>query len=243
MSAALARLARGVYARRWTVLPPATGIAMMAMIAGAVIVAPREVVEGDVQRLLYIHLPSILAAYAAFAVVFVASIVVLWQHDLRWDAVARGAASVGVLFTGLTLATGMLWGKPVWGVFWTWDARLTSTLVLFLIYAAYLLARAMADDMDEQAARYAAVFAIIGALDIPLIMMSVRWWRTLHPQPIVLRGGERPALPPEMLVVLLIGLAGILLLALWLMVLRGEAERLGQRAAALRAAVDRNEGA
>ena len=119
-----------------------------------------------------------MAAYGAFAVVFVASLVVLWKRDMRWDAVARGAATVGVLFTGLTLATGALWGKPVWGVYWTWDARLTATLVLFLIYGAYLLARSMADELDEGAARFAAVFAVIGAFDIPLIMMSVRWWRT-----------------------------------------------------------------
>ncbi len=235
-------LARRLFALRWTVLPPAVGVSMLAMLVGALVAAPREVVEGDVQRLFYIHLPSIFAAYLAFGVVFVASVIVLWRRDLRWDAVARGAATVGVLFTGLTLATGMLWGKPVWGVYWTWDARLTSTLVLFLIYAAYLLARSVADELDEQAARYAAVFAIIGALDIPLIAMSVRWWRTLHPQPIVLRT-EGPALPGEMLLVLLIGTVGITLLALWLMLLRSEAERLAQRAAGLRAAVDRRGGA
>ena len=236
-------LARRLFALRWTVLPPAVGVSMLALLVGALVAAPREAVEGDVQRLFYIHLPSILAAYLAFGVVFVASVIVLWRRDLRWDAVARGAAMVGVLFTGLTLATGMLWGKPVWGVYWTWDARLTSTLVLFLIYAAYLLARSVADQLDEQAARYAAVFAIIGVLDIPLISMSVRWWRTLHPQPIVLRGMERPALPGEMLLVLLIAFIGIMLLALWLLILRSETERLAQRTAGLRAAVDRHEGA
>lgn len=234
---------RRVYAWRWIVLPPVAGVAVMAMIIGALAVAPREIVEGEVQRLLYIHFPSILAAYGAFAVVFVASLVVLWRRDMRWDAVARGAATVGVLFTGLTLATGALWGKPVWGVYWTWDARLTATLVLFLIYAAYLLARAMADELDEQAARFAAVFAVIGALDIPLIMMSVRWWRTLHPQPIVLRGAERPALPPEMLLVLLVAFAGIGALAVWLAMLRTETEWLAKRTAVLRAAIDRHKEA
>ena len=234
---------RGIYGWRWVVLPPVVGVAVMAMIIGALVVAPREVIEGDVQRLLYIHFPSILAAYGAFAVVFVASLVVLWQRDMRWDAVARGAATVGVLFTGLTLATGALWGKPIWGVFWTWDARLTATLVLFLIYAAYLLARAMADELNEQAARFAAVFAVIGALDIPLIMMSVRWWRTLHPQPIVLRGLERPALPPEMTAVLLIAFIGISALAVWLTVLRTETDWLAKRVATLRATIDRREEA
>ena len=238
---ALARLAARVFAARWAVLPPLTGAGVLALIIGALVVAPREVIEGDVQRLLYLHFPAILAAYLAFAIVFVASLGVLFTRDLRWDALARAAAGVGVLFTGVTLGTGMFWGKPIWGVYWTWDARLTSTLVLFLIYVGYLLARAVADELDEQAARFAAVFAIIGALDIPLIMMSVRWWRTLHPQPIVMRGLERPALPVEMLVVLAIGFAGITLLALWLMALRGEAERLAQRTAVLRAALDRAE--
>ncbi len=234
---------RNLYGWRWLAIPPVTGVAVMAMIIGALIVAPPEAIEGDVQRILYLHFPSILAAYGAFAVVFVASIVVLWRGDLRYDAVARGAASVGVLFTGLTLATGALWGKPVWGVYWTWDARLTSTLVLFLIYAAYLLARAMADELDEQAARFAAVFAILGAFDIPLIMFSVTWWRTLHPQPIVLRGLERPALPPEMLIVLLIAFLGISALAVWLGVLRTDTELLAKRTAVLRATIDRREGA
>ena len=234
---------QGVYGLRWMVLPPVVGVAMMAMVVGALVAAPRELVEGEVQRLLYIHFPSIMAAYGAFAVVFVASIIVLWKSDLRWDAVARGAATVGVLFTGLTLATGALWGKPVWGVYWTWDARLTATLVLFLIYAAYLLARAMADELDEQAARFAAVFAVIGAFDIPLIMMSVRWWRTLHPQPIVMRGLEKPALPVEMLAVLIIAFIGIGALAVWLAVLRTETEWMAKRTATLRATIDRREGA
>lgn len=234
---------RSLYSRWGLVLPPVAGAAVMAMIVGALVAAPREIIEGEVQRLLYIHFPSILAAYGAFAVVFVASIAVLWTRDLRWDAVARGAATVGVLFTGLTLATGAIWGKPIWGVYWTWDARLTSTLVLFLIYAAYLLARAMADELDEGAARFAAVFAVIGAFDIPLIMMSVRWWRTLHPQPIVMRGGEAPAMPLEMLMVLWISFLGIGALALWLGVMRSEADWLAKRTAALRAAADRREGA
>lgn len=236
-------LLRRAYGLWWLVIPPIAGVAVMAMTIGALVVAPREVVEGDVQRLLYLHFPSILAAYGAIGVVFVASIAVLWRADMRWDAVARGAATVGVLFTGLTLATGAIWGRPVWGVFWTWDARLTATLVLFLIYAGYLLARAVADELDEQAARFAAVFAVIGALDIPLITMSVRWWRTLHPQPIVMRGLERPALPGDMVLVLMLAFLGIGALALWLGLLRTETEWLAKRTAAARAAIDRREGA
>jgi heme exporter protein C len=236
MRALLAR----TYDLRWRVLPPATGLAVLALLFGAMLAAPREAVEGDVQRLMYIHVPSANAAFLSFFVVFVASLAVLFKRDMRWDAVAAGAATAGVLFTGVALATGAVWGKPIWGVYWTWDARLTSTLILFLIYGAYLLARASTEPNDEQAARFAAVFAVVGFLDIPLIAMSVRWWRTLHPQPIVFRP-DRPALPGEMLIVLVIGIVAILLLALWLIVLSSDAQRVAQRTSALRAVIDREE--
>ena len=226
---------------RWTLLPPLTGAAMLALLVGAVIAAPREAIEGEVQRLFYIHVPSALAAYLAFAIVFGASIALLWSGDARFDAIARAAAGVGVLFTALTLATGAIWGKPIWGVWWAWDPRLTSTLVLLLIYAGYLLARSLSDPGDLRAARYAAVFAIIGFVDIPIINMSVRWWRTLHPDPIVARGLGDQALPASMLLVLAIGVAAIALLALWLTALRAEAELIAARSGELRAAIDRRE--
>jgi heme exporter protein C len=236
-------LAARVYATRWVVLPPLVGAAMLAMIIGAVVVAPREVVEGEVQRLFYVHVPSAIAMYLAFTVTFLASLALLWRRDMRFDTVARAAATVGVLFTVLTLATGSLWGRPVWGAWWAWDARLTSTLVLLLLYAGYLLARSVADETDEQAARYSAVFAIIAFLDIPIIEMSVRWWRTLHPQPMVLRMPGDQVIPTEMLAVLGLGMVGILLLAVWLIVLRAETERVSTRATELRALLDRREEA
>jgi heme exporter protein C len=242
MSAAWS-LATQVYATRWVVLPPLVGAAMLAMIIGAVVVAPREVVEGEVQRLFYIHVPSAIAMYLAFTVTFVASVALLWRRDMRFDTVARAAATVGVLFTALTLVTGSLWGRPVWGAWWAWDARLTSTLVLLLLYAGYLLARSVADETDEQAARYSAVFAIVAFLDIPIIEMSVRWWRTLHPQPMVLRMLGDQVIPTEMLAVLAVGMVGILLLAVWLIVLRAETERIATRATELRALLDRREEA
>ena len=241
MTALTGPIAR-LYDARWYVLPPLVGVSMLAMIAGAVVVAPREAVEGEVQRLFYIHVPSAIASYLSFFIVFVASILVLWKRDMRFDAVARAAAGVGVLFTGLVLATGAIWGHPIWGAWWAWDARLTSTLILFLIFSGYLLARSLADHADEQTARYAAVFAVIGFLDIPIINMSVRWWRTLHPQPIVLRLPGEQALPNSMLAVLAIGMVAILLLALWFIVLRAEVERIAVRTLALRAALDRREG-
>ncbi len=230
-----------VYAFRWVTLPPLVGVGMFALIAAALVVAPRESVEGEVQRVFYIHFPSALTAYGALFVVFVSSIALLWTKDMRWDAVARAAAGVGVLFTAFTLATGAIWGRPTWGVYWTWDARLTSTLILLLLYGGYLLARSLADPTDEQAARYGAVFAILAFADIPVINMSVRWWRTLHPQPMVV-GSDGPAMPIEMVAVMLIGLVGVGLLATWLIVLRSETELLGVRTQALRARLDRRMG-
>ena len=231
-----------LYRARWTLLPALTGVAMMAMLVGATLAAPREVIEGDVQRLMYLHVPSASAGtYFSFFIAAAASVAFLVSRDLRWDAVARGAATVGILFTVLTLATGAIWGKPIWGVYWTWDARLTSTLVLLLIYTAYLLARSVAGPNDEQAARYAAVFALIGFLDIPLIHFSVDWWRTLHPQRIIF--DPRPSVPGEMLMVLLVAFIAITLLMLWLVALRAEAEQLSQRTDRMRARLDQSEPA
>lgn len=230
------------YRARWTLLPVLTGVTMMAMLVGAVLAAPREVIEGDVQRLMYLHVPSASAGtYFSFLIAAAASVTFLISRDMRWDAVARSAATVGVLFTVMTLATGAIWGKPIWGVYWTWDARLTSTLVLLLIYTAYLLARSVAGPNDEQAARYAAVFALIGFLDIPLIHFSVDWWRTLHPQRIIF--DPRPAVPGEMLIVLLVAFIAITFLMLWLVALRSESEQLLQRTDRMRARLDQREPA
>jgi len=236
---ALAILLARVYEWRWVVLPPVAGVAMMAMIVGALVAAPREIIEGEVQRLMYLHVPSAVTMYAAFGFTAFASVMFLWKRDMRWDAAARGSAVVGVFLCGMVLATGAIWGKPIWGVYWSWDARLTTTLILFLIYSAYLLARSVAGPLDEQAARFAAIFAIIGVADIPIIQMSVRWWRTLHPQPIVFQ--TNPALPGEMLIVLLIGFIAIFALATWLISLQTDTERAAQRVSALRAEVDHRE--
>jgi heme exporter protein C len=230
-----------IWNARWVALPPLTGVMMMAMIVGAVLVAPREIVEGEVQRLMYIHVPVATISYLAFFVTAVASAIFLIGRDMRWDAIARGAATVGIMLTAFALLTGAIWGKPTWGVYWSWDARLTATLVLFLIYSGYLLARAVGGPNDEQAARYAAVVGIIGYIDIPLIHFSVDWWRTLHPQRIIF--APKPALPGEMLLVLLLGFLGILFLTLWLITLRGTTEYLVQRADRVRARLDQLERA
>lgn len=172
--------------------------------------APREVAQGNVQRIMYLHVPSILTAYLAFAVVFIGSLAYLSGRRRGWDRLAWASAELGVLFTGLALISGAIWGKPTWGTWWTWDARLTSTAILFVIYVGYLLLRAMVED-EERGARYAAVVGIIGFLDIPIVHFSVRWWRTLH-QPATLLGPEPSPISPPILAALLANLAAFLLL-------------------------------
>ena len=203
------------------------GVAITVMAGLALVSAPTEVVEGDVQRLLYVHLPSALASYLSFGITAICSALFLITRDFKWDAGAQAAALVGLIFTALTLITGALWGRPIWGVYWQWDPRITTTLILFLIFAAYLVARKSSELDNERIARFCSVYAIIGFLDVPLIHMSVRWWRTLHPQPIVSR--LDPALPTEMLFVTLFSVAAVLLVAVWFIVLGVEIELLSQR--------------
>jgi heme exporter protein C len=167
------------------------GVTLVALAAGLVMafgVAPREVTQGNVQRIMYVHVPSVWVAYLAFAVVLVASIVYLARRVDVADRLAHASAEVGVLFTGLTIATGSIWGKPTWGTWWTWDARLTSVSILFVMYLGYLLLRGMIEDPD-QGARYAAVLGIVAAFNIPLVHFSVYWWRTLHQPPSLMKPG------------------------------------------------------
>jgi len=151
-------------------------------------VAPREVTQGNVQRIMYVHVPLILASYVAFGVLAIASVVYLVRRHPAADRVAHASGEVGVLFVGLGIATGSIWGKPTWGTWWTWDARLTSVAILFVMYLGYLLLRGTIDD-PERAARYCAVLGIVAALDIPLVHFSVYWWRTLHQPPSLMKPG------------------------------------------------------
>jgi heme exporter protein C len=190
-----------------------TTLGLVGGLGLAFLVAPREEIQGNVQRIMYLHVPSVLVAYLAFAVVLVASIVYLARRLEAADRLAQASAEVGVLFTGITIASGAIWGKPTWGAWWTWDARLTSVTILFVMYLGYLLLRAMIDDR-ERAARYSAVLGIVAALDIPLVHFSVYWWRTLHQPPSILKPGPS-TMPPIFLAVLLVNLAAFALLYAW----------------------------
>jgi heme exporter protein C len=196
-------------------------LAALALGAGLVMafgVAPREMTQGNVQRIMYLHVPTVLIAYLAFAVVFVASIVYLWRRDPDADRLAHASAEIGVIFTGITIAAGAIWGKPTWGTWWTWDARLTSVAILFVMFLGYLLLRSMIED-GERAARYSAVLGIIAALDVPLVHFSVYWWRTLHQPPSLLKPGPA-SLPREIVLALLVNVVAFALLYTYFMVKR-----------------------
>lgn len=154
----------------------------------AFIYAPPDAVQGEVQRLMYLHVPLILISYLAFFVVFVASILYLWRRDRQYDAIAHSSVEIGVLFTALAIAVGSIWGRPTWGVWWTWDARLTTTAILLLMFLGYLMLRVLVED-PSRGATFGAVLGIIGFLDVPIIHMSVVWWRTLHQPASMLRPG------------------------------------------------------
>ena len=200
------------------------GLALISVLLGlywGLLQAPPDAYQGEVQRIMYLHLPSILTAYLSFFLVFIGSCLYLWKREKRDDNLAHSAAELGVLFTALTIIEGSIWGKPTWGVWWTWDARLTLTAILLLIYTGYLMLRSLIEEEDRGAVS-AAVLGIIGFLDIPLIHMSVYWWRTLHQPASILRPDKLPweNIHPAMLTALAINFAGFLLLYFYLLSLR-----------------------
>jgi len=203
-------------------------VALMLVAAGFIFVfAPEDALQGPVQRIFYLHVSSAIAAYGCFAVVLIGGIVYLWKENATADRLARAGALVGLVFTTVTLVMGMIWAKPIWGTFWTWDARLTSTLVLWIIYAGYLMVRRLAEP-GRQAARFAAVVGIFGFIDVPVVHFSVTWWRTVHPGPIVIND----ALPAQMLVAFLVTMACTLFLAGVMIAIRYRIEVVTDQAAA-----------
>ncbi len=195
---------------RPTPLTLAAIAAVLAAMARAIFFTPLEAVQGPAQKILYVHAPAAWVAFLAFGVVALASIVYLWLRDDRLDRIAESSAEVGVVFTTVVLITGPLWGKPVWGTYWTWDARLTLTLFLWFVYVGYLLLRGAVED-PAMRARYSAVLGILGALLIPFIHLSVYLFRTLHPLPVLMKPGA-PSMPREMLITLLAAFAAFTLL-------------------------------
>ena len=187
---------------------------------------PIETSQGFPQKIMYLHVPTFIATYLAFFVVFAFSIAYLWKRDLMFDQIAKVSAEVGLIFCALLLVTGAIWGRPTWGTYWVWDARLTTTLLLFLIFMGYFLLRMSVNDRDKEA-RLASVLGIIGCLDIPIIHKSVEWWRTLH-QPSTLfkveSGKASPSISPELLTPLIASTIVMLLFYLYLLLLRYQTE-------------------
>jgi heme exporter protein C len=218
-----------------TLLTAAGVAATAAALAMIFLYAPTDDLQGVVQRIFYVHVSSAIVAYVCFAVVLGGGVVYLWKEDPAADRLARAAASVGLLFTTVTLVMGSLWAKPIWGAYWVWwDPRLMSTLALWSIYAGYLLVRRLAAPGRTEA-RLAAVVGIVGFFDVPVVHFSVTWWRTTHPQPI-LANQAGPQLPPEMLVTWLVTLAALLLLGAALVAVRYRTEVLAEKLAELRLA-------
>lgn len=186
--------------------------AMAAVYVRAILYTPAEATQGLAQKIYYLHVPAALAAYLALSLVALMSLVHLWLRDPRADRLAESADEVGLVFLTVVLITGPLWGKPVWGTWWTWDMRLTLTLFLWFVAAAYMVLRGAVDDPSLRA-RYSAVLGVLGALLIPFIHMSVYLFRTLHPMPIVLKP-DRPSLPGSMLTTFALGTGAALLLCI-----------------------------
>ena len=190
----------------------------------ALYVAPDEKTMHAIQRIFYFHVPSAICSFVAFFIVFVANFAYLATRKPKWDWLGVAGAEVGVVCSTVVLITGPIWAHPVWGIWWTWDARLTSTFVMWLLYMAYLLLRGFLDD-PQRKAMFSAVFGIFAFLDVPLVYFSNRLWRTQHPQPVIL-GGSNSGLDPMMGKVLLISFVAVLCITAVLIADRYRLEQL-----------------
>jgi heme exporter protein C len=184
---------------------------------------PTESAMGIVQKIMYVHVPLIWVTFLALFVTFLCSVGYLWKRTEGYDVVAYSSAEIGVLFCGLSLLSGAIWGKPTWNTYWTWDARLTTTLILFLIFMGYLLLRKFID-YGEQQARLSAIIAIIGTLDIPIIHQSVSWWRTLH-QPSTMFSTQKNVIDTPLMIMLWVSVFSFTLVYIYTLLSRIELEQ------------------
>ena len=204
-------------------------LALGALVVVGLWVAPPDAVQGDAQRLMYIHVPAAWLAYLAFGVTALGSALYLWPRtrSVVWDRVAGASAEIGVVFTGLTLLLGSLWGRPVWGVWWAWDARLVTTAVLFFLYLGYLALRRIPAALDVRAKR-CAIAALIAFVDVPIVHFSVTWWRTLHQQATVFNPDLDAKIHGTMALALWLGVLAFTLLYVYLLDLRYHLEVLDE---------------
>jgi heme exporter protein C len=215
---------------RGTPLPrirPWLGIAAAAsfVVASAMALfwAPTDRVQGDVYRIMYVHVPTAWLAYLAFGIVFLASVGWLWTKRPIFDAIAVSSAEIGVLFTGLCLVAGSIWAKPTWGVWWTWEPRLVTTAIMFVMYVGYLLLRGLSTDFSRRATR-AAVLGVVAVIDVPIVHLSVLWANSLHQLPTVLRISGGPSLDSAMLLTLMVSVGAFTLVYAYFMSARVSVE-------------------
>src|SRR5579863_3851802 len=211
-------------------------IGIMVSIWMIFLYAPEDAIEGQPQRIFYVHLSVAIPGMIAFGIVALGGIMYLWKKDERWDWVARAAAELGTIFITLTLITGSIYGRPIWGTWWTWDARLTTTLILWFIYIGYIMLRSYMG-RTPSSARAGAVLAVIGLIDVPIIYESVNWWRTLHPQQVITLTSS-PQLPAEMLYTLIVACIACTLLFSLLIVQVYQLEKMQTLAQRLRAELE-----
>ncbi|MFZ5853791.1 MAG: cytochrome c biogenesis protein CcsA [Chloroflexota bacterium] len=204
------------------------GVALLVTITIGLVGVPADAAQGDVQRIMYVHVPSAWLAYLAFFVTLVGGVLYLWRRTLTYDRVAAASAEIGLMFTGVAILSGAIWGKATWGKWWDWDPRLTTTAILFLIYAGYLLLRASIVDRHRRA-RLSAVLGVVGFANVPIVHFSVLWWRGLHQPPTVIRPGD-PTIDHLLLAVLMANVISFTLLYAWLLRRRTELETLRDRA-------------
>jgi heme exporter protein C len=174
-------------------------LAILLVIAsayGSFFIAPEERTMGLIQRIFYFHVASAWAGFTAFFLCFLGNLLYVWKRAQKYDWLAVSGAEVGLAFTTVVLITGPIWAHPVWGIWWTWDARLTSTFVLWLLYVSYLLLRTLVEEPDRRAL-LSSLFGIFAFIDVPLVFGAIRWWRTQHPQPVI-AGGQGSGLEPTM---------------------------------------------
>ena len=196
----------------------------------ALVYAPTEPLMGHVQRLFYFHMGTVWVATVAFIIVFVASIMYLWKQTRGWDILAYCSAEIGVLFLTITIITGAIWAKPIWGTWWTWDPQLTTTFILWILYIVYLILRSSAGT-NTRRAKFAAVFGIIAFIDLPLVYLSVRVMRGISP---VVFGPGGGGIEPEMMHAMLVNFAACSLLFIVLLLERMDLEKMGDLLARLR---------
>ncbi len=194
---------------------------MAASLYTAFVYAPTEPLMGHIQRIFYFHMGTVWVATVAFIIVFISSILYLWKGTRKWDILAYCSAELGVLFLTLTIITGSIWAKPIWGTWWTWDPQLTTTFILWILYIVYLVLRSSAEN-DSKRAKFAAVFGIIAFIDLPLVYLSVRVMRGISP---VVFGPGGGGIEPQMMHALLINMAAFSLLFIVLLLERIDLER------------------